>query len=60
MTRLGVEVADAVRVLQPELPRVDARARRAVRDICISIANDADVTPKPRMAVVGTWFVQTT
>ena len=32
----------------------------ALRVICSSIANDAEVTPKPRMAVVGTWFVQTT
>ena len=32
----------------------------ALRVICSSIANDADVTPKPRMAVVGTWFDQTT
>ena len=31
-----------------------------MRVICSSTANDAEVTPKPRIAVVGTWFVQTT
>ena len=27
---------------------------------CISVASDTDVTPKPRMAVVGTRFVKIT
>ena len=32
----------------------------AMRFMCVSIANDTDVTPKPRIAVVGTRFVKTT
>ena len=32
----------------------------AMRETCSSVANDTDVTPKPRIAVVGTRFVKTT
>ncbi len=32
----------------------------AMRMTCSSVANETDVTPKPRMAVVGTRFVNTT
>ena len=28
--------------------------------MCVSVANETDVTPKPRIAVVGTRFVKTT
>ena len=30
-----------------------------MRLMCVSTANETDVTPKPRMAVVGTRFVDT-
>ena len=32
----------------------------ATRFICVSTAKETDVTPKPRIAVVGTRFVKTT
>ena len=32
----------------------------ATRSRCISVASDTDVTPKPRMAVVGTRLEKTT
>ena len=32
----------------------------AMRFRCVSTANDTDVTPKPRIAVVGTRFVKQT
>ena len=32
----------------------------AIRLMCVSVANETDVTPNPRMAVVGTRFVNTT
>src|SRR5262249_60634636 len=32
----------------------------AIRFRCVSTANDTDVTPKPRIAVVGTRFVKQT
>ena len=32
----------------------------AMRLTCSSVANETDVTPKPRIAVVGTRFVKTT
>ena len=32
----------------------------AIRVRCVSTANDTDVTPKPRIAVVGTRFVKQT
>src|SRR6185369_11436604 len=32
---------------------------RAMRSICISVANDASVTPKPRNALAGCRFVYT-
>ena len=31
-----------------------------MRLMCVSVANEIDVTPKPRIAVVGTRFVNTT
>ena len=31
-----------------------------MRLMCVSVANDTEVTPKPRIAVVGTRFVNTT
>ena len=32
----------------------------AIRFMCVSTANDTEVTPKPRIAVVGTRFVKQT
>ena len=32
----------------------------AIRLMWVSVANETDVTPNPRMAVVGTRFVNTT
>ena len=32
----------------------------ATRLMCVSTANETDVTPKPRIAVVGVRFVKTT
>ena len=32
----------------------------AIRFRCVSTANETEVTPKPRIAVVGTRFVKTT
>ena len=32
----------------------------AIRLMWVSVANETDVTPKPRIAVVGTRFVKTT
>ena len=31
-----------------------------MRLMCTSVANETEVTPKPRIAVVGTRFVKTT
>ena len=32
----------------------------AMRLTCVSVANETEVTPNPRIAVVGTRFVKTT
>ena len=56
-TRLAVSVADAVRVLEPQLERVDAERVGDPVHLRSQTANDTDVTPNPRIAVVGVRFV---
>ena len=64
--RVGVDdavrrrVADPVRVLEPNLVRIEAELVRRCGSCASRSRTTTDVTPNPRIAVVGTRFVKTT